>query len=92
MKFTVEVTQIVTVTLDETKFTSEFMDEFRQSFFQFDTLEEHAEHLAQLAARGIAEPSKHCGEFIEGYGPSVDMGITTNVDLLETFVIDKASA
>lgn len=68
----VEVTQIIDVTVDETKFDETFMDEFRQSFFPYDTLDEHAEHLAQLYARGVIEN----GDFIEGYGPANDMGIT----------------
>ena len=77
----VRVTQEVTVTVDETKFTPEFMAEFRASFFPFDTLEEHVEHLAQLAARGVADN----GTFIEGYGPAADMGIRldTTVEELE---------
>lgn len=85
--FTVEVTQTVTVTLDETKFDEVFMQEFRDSFFNFDTIDEHAEHLAQLEARGITDEFGQ--NFIEGYGPAAEMGIKmavvgVDMDIVET--------
>jgi uncharacterized protein (DUF2126 family) len=73
----VQVTQTVEVTVDEATFTPEFMAEFRQFFFPFETLDEHLEHLAQLHARGIASDFPHA--FIEGYGPPKDMGIRFEV-------------
>lgn len=72
----VEVVISVKVNIDEEKFTSEFMKEFRENFYDFHTLEQHREHLAQLAVRGIV--STPC--FIEGYGPSADMGIEIEVE------------
>lgn len=72
-KFLVRVTQWVEVELDETKFDEVFMAEFQESFFPYDRLEDHAEHLGQLYARGIAGASSD--EFIEGYGPVKEMGI-----------------
>lgn len=47
-------------------------EEFRQSFYPFFTLEDHLGHLAQLFTRGIVDN----GEFIEGYGPAKEMGIS----------------
>ena len=67
----VTVTQTIRVTVDESKFTPEFMREFRQSFYEFDSLDDHIKHLAQLCARGIADDFS----FIEGYGKASDMGI-----------------
>lgn len=61
--------QIVEVTLKEDAFTPEFMSEFRQSFYNFTTLEEHSEHIAQMYARGLYDPICLNIEFIEGYGP-----------------------
>jgi hypothetical protein len=69
--FTIKVEQIVEVTLDETKFDDKFMQEFQRSMYHFTSLEEHAEHLGQLYARGLYDN----GSFIEGYGPAADMGI-----------------
>lgn len=85
--FRVEVTQLVEVKLDADKFDEAFMNEFRASFYRFDTIEEHAEHLAQLQARGVCDLDSYGGEFVEGYGPSKDMGISakvieTDVDLI----------
>lgn len=64
----------LSIEVDETKFTEEWMAEFRKSFYQFYTVQDHVEHLAQLQARGIVElPDSRA--FIEGYGNPADMGI-----------------
>lgn len=78
--FDVEVRQTVRVTLDPTKFTPEFMAEFRESFYRFTSLTDHAKYLAQLAARGLYEMSPYLpNEFVEGYGPIGEMGISAEV-------------
>lgn len=77
--FTVEVTQTVTVTLDETKFDEAFMHEFRDSFLNFDTLEQHAEHIAYLEASSQIDVPWN-DPFIEGYGPASEMGISAKVE------------
>ena len=69
----VKVSSFVRVHVDESKFTPEFMEEFRQHFYPFTTIDEHLEHLAQLYVRGIATEFPGC--FIEGYGPREGMGI-----------------
>lgn len=70
-KKTVYVTLTIDVEVDETKFTDEFMQEYRDSFYSFDTIDDHIKHLAQLHARGIYDSDS----FIEGYGQASDMGI-----------------
>lgn len=70
--FEVEVTRVVRVSLDETQFTPEFMAEFRENFFDLDTIEGHAAHLAQLHARGMADNF----DYIEGYSAAPITGIT----------------
>lgn len=70
-KFTLNVIRAVEVTVDETKFTEEFMEEYRESFSPFFYLKDHIEHLGWLfAARGVDDT-----DFIEGYGPAEDFGI-----------------
>jgi len=69
----VEVSQRIKVTVDESKFTTQFMEEFRESFHPFHTIDEHIKHLAQLYARGIT--GGYPSDFLEGYGPLKDMGI-----------------
>jgi hypothetical protein len=62
-KFKVAVTRIdeYIVSIDENLANQEWMDHFKKYFYDFNTLEEHAEHIAQYRAR--------FGEgFIEGYG------------------------
>jgi hypothetical protein len=86
--FEVEVRQTVLVKLDPAKFTPAFLSEFRESFFPLYELDEHAEHLAQLAARGVAELSPYLPkEFVEGYGPIGEMGISADVLDCETDVL-----
>lgn len=62
--FEVQVTRTtdVTISIDTDKFGEEQMAEFRKSFYDFTTLEEHAGHIAQYVVRGD-EPA-----FLEGYG------------------------
>jgi hypothetical protein len=68
----VAVEQVISVTVDETKFTPQFMEEFRRLFFPFYSIDDHVAHLAQMYARGVAD--EFTG-FIEGYGPPSDFGI-----------------
>lgn len=77
--FHVEVRQLVEVKLDPAKFDEAFMQEFRESFYPFQDLGDHAEHLAQLQARGVYDIDGYSGEFVEGYGPSKEMGISARV-------------
>lgn len=75
MRREVIISQVLLIEIDETKFTDQFMEEFRQSFFPFDTTDEHFEHIAQLQARGVIDLEFNPTEFIEGYGPANEMGI-----------------
>lgn len=65
----VEFRQVVSVEVDESKFTPEFMQQFRDDFYQFHTLDQHIVHLGTLKARGMD------GDFIEGYGKVEEFGI-----------------
>lgn len=67
------VTQTIEVTVDESKFTDEFMNQFRKDFYDFDSVDDHIRHLAQLYARGVVDEFT---TFIEGYGKPQDMGIS----------------
>lgn len=77
MKKSVIVTQRVEVEIDETKFTDQFMEEFRSDFYEFHSLGDHIKHLAQLSARGFDS------DFIEGYGEKNNMGIKCNSEVLD---------
>lgn len=57
----VERTDIYEIELDDEVMNGEWMEEFRNYFYDFDSLEEHAESIAQSRAR-------FGGGFIEGYG------------------------
>lgn len=69
--YTVEVTQAVVVDVDESKFTEEFMQAFREGFYDFDDIEDHVQHLAQMEARGLIGYDR----FVEGYGDIREMGV-----------------
>lgn len=82
--FTVAVTQHVQVTLDETKFTSEFFSEFNSTISNWgNDLEKHAEHLAWVQATGLEDMEGGNDPFVEGYGPIKDMGISVKVDVVD---------
>ena len=61
-KCTVTRTDEYEIEIDENIYNEEWMENFRSYMYDFDSLEEHAEHIAQFQAR--------LGEhvFIEGYG------------------------
>ena len=83
-RFQVEVVQTFDVKVDESKFTEQFMADFRKSFYEFYTIDDHIKHLAQLYARGLVTPFTR---FIEGYGAPEDFGLTfTEVDQEEDIV------
>lgn len=73
-KFEVEVTRTVVVEVNESKFTEEFMENYRgyidSSFYD---LEDHIKQLGWLFGAGRINGSEK--EFIEGYGPANEMGI-----------------
>lgn len=77
---TVIVTQYVEVTLDESKFTPEFMEEFREYMYDFESVEEHREHLAQMYACGLCDSYS----YVEGYGNLEDMGVEFRLTLTVT--------
>lgn len=91
-KFKVIVEQEVTVELDETKFDDAFMQEFRESFYSFFEISDHVEHIAQLQARGVIDADSYSGEFIEGYGPSKDMGIKANASVVNIQIVEGQPA
>lgn len=68
----VAVTREVEITYDRDKFTPEFMAEFRESFYNFHTIEDHLQHIATCYVRGLVSgPS----DFLEGYGKLSDFGV-----------------
>ncbi len=82
---TVGVSQLVEVQVDEAKFTPKFMEEFRQAFFPFQTIDDHILHLAQLHARGLADDFS---TFIEGYGDPKEFGILFRSSGTETQFVE----
>lgn len=63
----------VEVTVDETKFTEEWLADFRSFMYNFHTIDQHLEHLGQMYARGFIDDLPGC--FIEGYGDTEELGI-----------------
>jgi hypothetical protein len=73
IKYVVEVTQRVAVTLDEARFDDEFMEAVNESIgFVGKDIKDFASYLAQGYAIGAAEN----GEFISGFGHADDLGIS----------------
>lgn len=65
-KFKVEVTTTNTyeIELDENVINEEWMQEFRETFYSFNTLEEHAQQIAEQRVRN----AERTDTFLEGYG------------------------
>lgn len=91
-KFVVEVVSEIQVTLDESKFTPEFMESYRQHFYSSVTsIEHHARHLAQLQARGIVDRPQINNGFIEGYGNVQEFGVEIETIDIETQIVGRIS-
>ncbi|WP_063562979.1 hypothetical protein [Paenibacillus sp. O199] len=65
-KFKVEVTTSNTyeVEIDENALNEEWMQEFRETFYSFNSLEEHAQQIAEQRVR----KAERTDSFLEGYG------------------------
>lgn len=71
VKFNVKIKQDIIIVLRDDAFTPAFMKGFRENFFSFDELHEHAEHIGRLLASGMMEDvGRGFGndQFVEGYG------------------------
>lgn len=73
-KYKLQFTQELEIEIDDEKLTEEFMDEFKEYFYDFDTIEEHVEHIGQIYARS-AYSTKDGKPFIEGYGTLDCLGV-----------------
>jgi hypothetical protein len=56
------------IELDENQMNEEWMEEFRKVFYNFHSLKEHVEQIAQMRAR-------FGDRFIEGYGYPLEDGV-----------------
>jgi hypothetical protein len=73
MTKTITVIQEIEVTVDESRFTAEFMENFSRYFHGLESIEEHMQFIAKCRARGFVVSSS---EFLEGYGKLSDFGIS----------------
>lgn len=78
MKKDVIFKTIVHVEVDETKFTPEFMEEYRDHYRPFETIDEHITHIAKLTANRLIDDG-----YAAGYGYLKDMGISVKVIILD---------
>lgn len=85
--FIVEVTQSIKVTVDETKFTPEFNQEFSSVMWDVDDIEDHVENLAKMQAREMIG----LDHFVEGYGDIRKMGCAVQTLSIEAD-IEEVSA
>lgn len=70
-RYHVDITQRLYVEIDESKFTAEWLADFRKTFYKLNDIVDHVEFLAKLEARGVIHTQdQDC--FIEGYGQASD--------------------
>jgi hypothetical protein len=72
----VTVTGSFKVTVDDSKFTQAFFEEFSTYMFPVDCVQDCIDHLSLMFARGVIDGST---KFIEGYGDPADFGIKFEV-------------
>lgn len=78
MKFFVDVTQRVEVTLDESKFTPEFLADYQRMInSRIKTVDDHARYLGELCARGVITTTV---KEVEGYGFLYAMGVKLSIN------------
>ncbi|SDR07983.1 hypothetical protein [Pseudovibrio sp. Tun.PSC04-5.I4] len=71
-RYRVELKSTILIDIDESKFTEEFMEQYRELIDpSFREVRDHAGLLAEFALGGIAEN----GDFVEGYGDLNQQGI-----------------
>lgn len=71
--YRVDVSRTVDITIDTSKFTEEFYDQFTSLIDEsMDEISSHIEHLAWLYAAGRIDN----GDFIEGYGNAKEFGLS----------------
>ena len=76
MKFLVKVTQYVAVELTKSKFNKKMMEEFRENFYPFYTLDQHAEHITVHTGQNYDESlSDIFIKDLEVRPPDVHLGI-----------------
>lgn len=80
MTKTITVTQEIEVTVDESRFTPEFMENYSKYFHECEAVEDHMKYIAESYARGIVM-SNH--DFLEGYGKLNEFGIKCKRDSVE---------
>jgi len=85
IKHSILVAQYIEVTVDETKFTPEFMANFNSHFHHCPTVEDHMKHIAVSFARGIiTSPS----QFLEGYGVLTEFGVKVKREHTDTELVE----
>jgi len=75
------VTQHINITVDESKFTPEFMAHFSRHFHHCPTVEDHIKYIALSYARGIIDSAS---QFLEGYGELSHFGVKFKREHVDT--------
>lgn len=86
-EFKINVTTEVTVKISEGHWITDAEDrkDWAKTFYDFDTIEDHAEHIAQLVARGLATNET----YVEGYGELEKHKIITEIGDTETEIQER---
>ncbi len=84
-KYSVEVIQLINITIDESKFTPEFMKDFNSYMFEFKGVEEHIKFIVEKFADGTVSSEN---DFLEGYGILSEFGIKLEKEYIESEICD----
>lgn len=70
------------ITLDESKFTPEFIKVFKESFYNLNTFKEHRDNIAKAYSMGFI---RYPNYFFEGYG-NLEKSFGFKIKTLDTWV------
>lgn len=87
--YDVTVRYEIVVNVDESKFTPEFMQDFNETIYPIESVEDHCEELARRVMNLGHGIHKGSTVFLEGYGVAKEMGITAELTE-EALEIDEA--
>ena len=74
--YDVKFEQTVTVTVDVSKFTDEFMAEFRSFMYPFTEIDQHVAHIGKCYMNNFIQSEN---DFLGGYGKLSDFGVRFGV-------------
>ena len=79
-KVEIAIRTVIDIELDESKINQKFLDEFSETIYKVDGIGDIIKHIARAAVVEDHSMGPHYKSFIEGIGPSEDIGLKVYLD------------